>query len=148
AGIFTSTDNCAGVCNKMGGGGLAYYVPSMLVALTTNLSPPPAAQVAKMTEQVAEAKSEWDAVRDTPEGRARGSNGQPKQRELQQKYERLRVELLALTDPAARGHAVHGVRDAKAIGDTEVRVRGLAEQLGPSAPRGFLSAFEVPDAPK
>jgi cytochrome c553 len=148
AGIFTSTDNCAGVCNKMGGGGLAYYVPSMLVALTTDLPRPPAARVAKMTEQVAEAKSEWDAVRDTPEGRARGSNGQPKQRELQQKYERLRFELLALTDPAARGHAVHGVRDARAIGDTEVRVRGLAEQLGPTAPRGFLSAFEVPDAPK
>ena len=34
AGIFTSTDNCAGLRNKMGGGGLEYYDPSMLVRLS------------------------------------------------------------------------------------------------------------------
>ena len=33
----------------------------------------------------------------------------------------------ALNDPASRGHAVHGVRDAKVIADTEVRIRGEAE---------------------
>ena len=30
--------------------------------------------------------------------------------------------------------------------DTEIRIRGEAEKLGPVVPRGFLSAFEVPDA--
>src|SRR5262249_12491660 len=58
------------------------------------------------------------------------------------------AEWLALTDPAARGHVVHGVRDAKTIGDTEIRIRGEAEKLGPTAPRGFLTAFETPGATK
>ena len=38
------------------------------------------------------------------------------------------------------------MRDAKAVGDTELRVRGEAEKLGPTVPRGFLTAFAVPDA--
>ena len=69
------------------------------------------------------------------------------QRPYRLAYERLQGELLALTDPAAHGLAVHGVRDAKEIGDTEVRIRGQAEKLGPKVPRGFLTAFEVPEAP-
>ncbi len=39
AGIFTSTENCAGVRNKMGGGGLDYYDPSMLVRLARDDRP-------------------------------------------------------------------------------------------------------------
>ena len=39
AGIFTSTDNCAGLRNKMGGGGLDYYDPSMLVRLSRRTAP-------------------------------------------------------------------------------------------------------------
>ncbi len=68
------------------------------------------------------------------------------QRRFRVAYERLQAELLAATDPATRGLAVHGVRDAKEIGDTEVRIRGQAEKLGPKVPRGFLTAFEVPEA--
>ncbi len=86
--------------------------------------------------------------RGTPEGLAKGADGQPKQRPFRLKYEKLQGELVALTDPAARGYAVHGVRDAKTIADTEVRLRGEAEKLGPVVPRGFLSAFDVPGAPK
>jgi hypothetical protein len=147
AGIFTSTDNCAGVRNKMGGGGLDYYDPAMLLRLSTSLPPPPAEQVAKLKAEVEEAKKAWDAIRGTPEGLAKGPNGQPKQRPYRLKYERLQAEYLELTDPAARGHAVHGVRDAKVAGDTEVRIRGEAEKLGPTVRRGFLSAFTVPGAP-
>ncbi len=72
------------------------------------------------------------------------ANGQPTQRPFRLKYEKLQGELAALTDPAARGHAVHGVREAKKIADTEVRIRGQAEKLGPVVPRGFLTAFDVP----
>ncbi len=39
AGIFTSTDLCAGVRNKMGGGGLDYYDPTMLIRLGTEAAP-------------------------------------------------------------------------------------------------------------
>jgi hypothetical protein len=62
--------------------------------------------------------------------------------------EKLEQELLTLTDPAARGPIALGVRDAQTVGDTEIRVRGEAEKLGPIVPRGFLSVLDVPDAPK
>ncbi len=147
AGIFTSTDNCAGLRNKMGGGGLEYYDPSLLVRLSGDTPAPPEQEVRALEAKVAEAKKAWDAIRGTPEGLAKGPNGVPTQRRYRVAYERLSGELLALTDPAARGLAVHGARDAKEIGDTEVRIRGQAEKLGPRVPRGFLTAFEVPEAP-
>src|SRR2546430_7191588 len=49
---------------------------------------------------------------------------------------------------SARAEATLGVRDAKVVGDTELRVRGEAEKLGPAIPRGFLSVLAVPDPPK
>jgi Protein of unknown function (DUF1549)/Protein of unknown function (DUF1553)/Planctomycete cytochrome C len=147
AGIFTSTDNCAGLRNKMGGAGLDYYDPSMLVRLSGDSPPPPEQEVKALEAKVAEAKKAWDAIRGTREGLAKGPNGFPVQRPYRLAYERLQGELLALTDPAAHGLAVHGARDAKEISDTEVRIRGQAEKLGPKVPRGFLTAFNVPDAP-
>ncbi len=146
AGIFTSTDNAAGLRNQMGGAGLAYYVPGLLVRLTGDLPPPDPKEVGRLTAEVAEAKKAWDAIRGTPEGLKRLPNGQPYQRQFRLKYERLQADLLALTDPAQRGLAAHGARDAKATADTEVRVRGEAERLGPRVPRGFLTAFAVPGA--
>ena len=149
AGIFTSTDNCAGVRNKMGGGGLDYYDPSMLVRLSGDLPRRrPRSRSSSSKAKVAEAKKAWDAIRGTPEGLAKGPERRSRcSGRIRLEYERLQGELLALTDPAARGLAVHGVRDAKEIGDTEVRIRGEAEKLGPKVPRGFLTAFEVPGAP-
>ncbi len=146
AGIFTSTEDCAGVRNKMGGGGLDYYAPTELVVLHQSVAPAPADEVEKLTAQVDEAKEAFDAIRGTPEGLAKGPNGQPVQRPYRLKYEKLRGELMALTDPASRGQAVHGVREAKTVADTEVRIRGEAERLGPTVPRGFLTAFAVPGA--
>jgi hypothetical protein len=59
---------------------------------------------------------------------------------------RRQAELLQLTDPAANGaKVVLGVRDAKEVADTEVRIRGEAEKLGPIVPRGFLSVLDVSD---
>ena len=147
AGIFTSTENCAGLRNRMGGGGLDYYDPSLLVRLQGELPPPPAERVKKLQEQVARARAEWEAIRGTPAGLKPGTDGQPAQRKFRLEYARLRGELLELTDPAARGYAAHGVREGKRIGDTEVRLRGVAERLGPVVPRGFLTAFPVPGAP-
>jgi mono/diheme cytochrome c family protein len=146
AGIFTSTENAAGLRNQMGGAGLAYYVPANLVKLTGDLPPADPAKVTKLTGEVAEAKAKWDAIRGTPEGLKPAANGQPTQRPYRLKYEALQAELNALTDPAARGQVVHGAREAAVIADTEVRVRGEAEKLGPVVPRGFLTAFDVPGA--
>jgi cytochrome c553 len=147
AGIFTSTDDAAGVRNKMGGGGLDYYDPSMLLKLTSAAPEPPAEEVAKLKADFEEKKKAWDAIRGTPEGLKPAANGKPTQRPYRLAFEKAQAELAQLTDPAARGLAVHGVREGKAIADTEVRIRGEAERLGPTVPRGFLTTFKVPDAP-
>src|SRR5690606_8859817 len=62
------------------------------------------------------------------------------------KWNRLQAELTALTDPASIGEVALGVREAAVVGDTEIRLRGEAEKLGPVVPRGFLSLLEIPDA--
>ena len=147
AGIFVSTEDCAGLRNKMGGAGLDYYDPTNLIRLTDYVATPvPKEQVDSLTAEVAAAKEKWDAIRGTPEGLTI-TNGVPFQRRFRLKYERLAAQLLALTDPVSQGHAVHGVREAKVITDTDVRIRGEAERRGPTVPRGFLTAFKVPDAP-
>jgi hypothetical protein len=147
AGIFTSTEDCAGVRSKMGGAGLDYYDPKMLVKLASDGPTAPAEKVARLEAEVAAAKKEWEEIRGTPEGLALAPNGKPKQQPFRLKYERLQGELLSLTDPAAYGYAVHGVREGKTIADTAVRIRGEAERLGPTVPRGFLTAIAVPGAP-
>jgi hypothetical protein len=146
AGIFTSTENAAGLRNQMGGAGLAYYVPDQLVKLSGRTPQAPPEQVEKLKAEVAEAKKAWDAIRGTPAGLKVAANGFPTQRPFRLKYEELQSQLNVLTDPAQRGLAAHGVREGQVIGDTEVRIRGEAEKLGPVVPRGFLTAFPVPDA--
>jgi hypothetical protein len=148
AGIFTSTDNCAGVRNKMGGGGLDYYDPAMLVRMNSAAPPPPAEEVNRVKKEFAKAQAEFEAIRGTPEGLAKGPDGLPKQRPYRLKMEQLRAELSNLTDPANRSYVTHGVREAARVGDTEIRIRGEAEKLGPVVPRGFLSTFEVPGTEK
>jgi cytochrome c553 len=90
AGIFCSTDLCAALRNKMGGGGLDYYDSQMLLRLT-------------------------------PAG---GSSRK-----------------------AASGPVALGVRDAVTVADTAIRIRGIAEKLGPIVPRGFLSVVHYPNEP-
>jgi len=140
AGIFRSTDLCAGVRNKMGGGGLDYYDTQMLLKVGGESQPAPdsAEKIEKATKAYREAKKEFEAIRGTPEGLALGPNGRPKQQPFRQKMVRLQAELTALTDPAANGEVALGVRDAKQVADTEIRIRGEAEKLGPIVPRGFL----------
>src|SRR5207244_3858260 len=116
--------------------------------LTTAAPPVPTEQVEKLRVELAQAKKEWDAIRGTPEGLKLAANGQPTQRPFRLKYEALQAEFDGLSDPAARGFAVHGVRDAKTVADTTVRVRGEAEKIGPAVPRGFLTTFTVPGSAK
>jgi hypothetical protein len=148
AGIFTSTDNCAGVRNKMGGGGLDYYDPSMLVRLSTEPPPVDTEKIEKLKAELDAAKKAWDAIRGTPEGLKLAADGNPTQRPFRLKYEKLQADYAALNDPVSRGYAVHGVREAQKIANTEIRIRGEAEKLGPVVPRGFLTTFAVPGSAK
>ncbi len=149
AGIFRSTDLCAGLRNKMGGGGLDYYDTGMLVRLGPEAKPDPklAEKVAEATKAYEAARKEFEAIRGTPEGLKIAANGRPTQQPYRLKMVKLQRELLALTDPA-NGNVALGVRDAKDVGDTEVRIRGEAEKLGPVVPRGFLGVVEIPGGPK
>ena len=150
AGIFRSTDLCAGLRNKMGGGGLDYYDTAMLLPLGPPASPDPQLpeniEIAK--QAFTKARKEFQAIFDTPAGKAKGPDGRPNQMVARIKMNKLEQALLALTDPAANGPVALGVRDAKEVGDTEIRIRGEAEKLGPVVPRGFFSVVNVPDAPK
>ncbi|WP_337175246.1 PSD1 and planctomycete cytochrome C domain-containing protein [Paludisphaera sp.] len=151
AGIFRSTDLCAGVRNKMGGSGLDYYDNAMLIPLGDHAeeeAPGLAEKVAEATKAFEEARAEFQKIRGTPEGLKVQANGRPLQYRYRMKMVDRQNALLALTDPAARGKVAIGVRDAKEVGDTEIRVRGEAELLGPVVPRGFLSAVPVSNAPE
>jgi Protein of unknown function (DUF1553)/Protein of unknown function (DUF1549)/Planctomycete cytochrome C len=150
AGIFRSSDLCAGLRNKMGGGGLDYYDTAMLLPLTTAAGPNPSSteQIAAATAALEKARAEFQAVVGKPEGKALAPDGRPKQMIARLKMEACQKELVALTDPAVTGAVALGVRDAKQVADTEIRIRGEAEKLGPVVPRGFLSVLDVADAPK
>jgi cytochrome c553 len=146
AGIFHSTDLCSGLRNKMGGGGLDYYDTQMLITLGTKTKEEPdAEQLAKIEKAkaaVEAAREEFEKLRDDPESLKPGPNGRPIRQVARQKMNRLQAELLALSDPSTLGEVALGVRDAKTIADTEVRLRGEAERLGPKVPRGFLGIVE------
>jgi cytochrome c553 len=150
AGIFRSSDMCAGIRSKMGGGGLDYYDTAMLLPLgpSANAAPDPELprKIQEATQALAKARKEFQAIVDTPEGKALGADGRPKQAVARQKMNKLEQALSALTDPAVKGPMAFGMRDAKAVADTEIRIRGEAEKLGPIVPRGFLSVLAVPDA--
>ena len=152
AGIFHSSDNCAGLRNKMGGGGLDYYDSAMLLHLGSGVRTQPDRNLAEKVKlakaEFEKARTEFNALFGTPEGKALAPDGRPMQMIARIKMKRLQAEWLALTDPAAAGPVAMGVRDAKTVGDTEIRIRGEAEKLGPTAPRGFLSVLDFPGAPK
>ncbi len=150
AGIFNSTDLCAGLRNKMGGGGLDYYEPALLLKLPTLSTTSHAAaeeHVAKAQAALDAARADFERLRDSKEGKELAPNGKPKQQMARQKMNKAQADLNALTDPAVQGAVAMGVREAKTIGDTEVRLRGEAEKLGPVVPRGYLTAVTVPNAP-
>ncbi|HVU85711.1 MAG TPA: PSD1 and planctomycete cytochrome C domain-containing protein [Pirellulales bacterium] len=150
AGIFHSTDLCAGLRNKMGGGGLDYYDAQMLLHVGPEPTPDPGAakKIEEAKQAAAAARTEFEALRGKPEGDEPGPDGRPKRAIARQKMRRLQLEVMAMTDPIALGQAAAlGVRDAQTVGDTEIRVRGEAEKLGPKVPRGFLSAVSFAEAP-
>ncbi len=151
AGIFHSTDLCAGLRNKMGGGGLDYYDPKLLLSLGPQTAGRPPEELEEKIAQAKaafeEAREAFEKIRGTKEGLALAPNGKPTQQQYRQRMNKAQAELNALTDPAVQGAVAMGVRDATTIGDTEVRLRGEAEKLGPLVPRGYLTAVAVPNAP-
>jgi cytochrome c553 len=147
AGIFASTDLLAGLRNKMGGGGLDYYDTDKLIALR-----PAASQERKrLAEKIAQKKDELDKARadqrvflNDPDKSKGGPAREKKLTANRQKINKIQADLIALNDPAANGPVAMGAREAKIVGNTEIRIRGEAEKPGPAVPRGFLSAIQLP----
>lgn len=150
AGIFQSTDLCGGLKNKMGGGGLDYYDPQMLLILSqsTDVDPDYDVKIAAARKAADEAKARFEELRDSEEGAKLAPNGRPMRQVARQKWNRLQAEFVALSDPAARGKVALGLRDSKTISDTEIRLRGEAEKLGPVVPRGFPKVIEYEGQPQ
>ena len=150
AGIFNSTDLCDGLRNRMGGGGLDYYDTDKLVVLAEKVGEVDethAAKIAEAKQTADDAKAEFERVRDSADAQKPGPNGRPMQQIARQKWNRAQAKYVALTDPSATSEIALGVRDSKTIGDTEIRYRGEAEQLGPKALRGVISVVLGPAPP-
>jgi hypothetical protein len=150
AGIFQSTDLCAGVRNKMGGGGLDYYDTQMLLLLGGESAKDPAAleKIEQAKKDLAEARRELAAIRDDPNKEGADKDHEEKLKAARQKVNKIQADLVNLTDPAMSGPVAFGVRDAKTIADAAIRVRGEAELIGPVVPRGFLSVLAYPGQPQ
>lgn len=149
AGIFSSTDLCIGLRNKMGGGGMDYYDPDKLLVLgpVGDIEPKTAAKIAQARSALKQARADFASLRDDPKHKA-GPEREKKLAATRQRINKLQNDLLALEDPAALRPVAYGVRDSRTIANAEIRIRGEAELLGPAVPRGFLSVLPVADAPK
>ena len=151
AGIFTSTELCDALRNQMGGGGLAYYVPARLISLSDQSGNQPEAELQKEIEakkaEAEEARQAFVTIRDSVKQAERGPEHAKRLQAARQKMQRKQAEVVALTDPAKRGPVALGVRDAAKPADTEIRIRGEAEKIGPQVPRGFLSVLDRVQAP-
>jgi cytochrome c553 len=150
AGIFQSSDLCAGVRNKMGGGGMDYYDSAMLLTLgsSNERGPETVAKIEQAKSALAKTRAELASLVNDPDKSAAGPAREKKMQALRQRVSKFQNELIALTDPAAYGPVALGVREAKTVGDTAVRIRGEAEKIGPVVPRGFLSVFADLKPPK
>ena len=157
AGIFTSTEDNAGLGSKMGGTSLDYYEPKHLGYLSraSQASTIPKAQIDELKAKRDAAKKELDAVKDADAAALKASavppvlsDAEKKRRlELQRNFVNAKEELALVDDLGERGYGVHSVRDG-VVADTTVRIRGVEERHGPAVPRGFLTVVNLPDAPK
>ncbi|MCU0710465.1 MAG: PSD1 and planctomycete cytochrome C domain-containing protein [Pirellula sp.] len=147
AGIFSSTELCDGLRNQMGGGGMAYYVPDRIIPLFDKQSQPQNpdihAELEKREKAAKELRQQFIAIRDNVRQQDRGPDHAKKLQEARQAMQKAQEEVVALKDPAKHGPVALGVRDKKEIGDTNIRIRGEAEKLGPIVPRGFLEALRI-----
>jgi hypothetical protein len=151
AGIFQSSDQCSGLRNKMGGGGLDYYDTSLLLTLSGGNKGPNEKSKARIEEvkaALAKARADLIELTENPEKLPAGPMREKAMKVARNKVNKVQQELVLLSDPASLGPVAMGVRDAKKIADCEVRIRGEAEKLGPTVPRGYLTFFDVPGAPK
>ncbi|MFT4113482.1 DUF1549 and DUF1553 domain-containing protein, partial [Silvibacterium sp.] len=156
AGIFTSTEDDAGLTSKMGGSGLEYYDPKHLGYLSTSAHAPAISNDArdkakaeldtkkKQLEELQASidKAKKDGTHPTPTAEQKQTLS-----ELQKQVASLREDYTLLGDLGELGYGVHSVRDGE-VADTSVRIRGVEERHGPTVPRGFLTVVSVPGAPK
>jgi len=149
AGIFRSTDMCAALRNKMGGGGLDYYDSQMLLCLgpQTAVAKGTTEQITRRQKDLAQARAELVAIQKSSKRLQQAADGPTNVAAARQRVNRLQAELARLNDPAAKGPVALGVRDAQTVSDTEVRIRGIAEKHGAVATRGFLSVVHYPGQP-
>ncbi len=150
AGIFQSSDVCAGLRNKMGGGGLDYYDTNLLISLSGRggANAKALAKIEDAKSRLAKARANLLEIAENPDKIPAGPEREKKMTAARKQVTSIQQELISLSDPAAHGPVAMGVRDAKIIADCDIRIRGEAEKLGPTVKRGFLSAFDVPGTPK
>jgi len=137
AGIFRSTDMCAGLRNKMGGGGLDYYDTEMLLSIGLEKRPETRKDaVDNAKKELQEAQAELRRVNQSGQADEKTDDGRTRRQVARARVDAMQQKLLDLNDPAQQGPIALGVREARQVADTEIRIRGEAEKLGPVVPRG------------
>ncbi len=140
AGIFQSSDLCAALRNQMGGGGLDYYVPQMLLPLDPSAAPPPPAeQIRGLRRELAQARDALDA--------AKASRDPARRAKARQKLNELQALVTRANDPSGFGSMAMEAREAAIVADAAIRIRGEAEKHGSVVPRGFLSVVHFAGQP-
>ncbi|MDB5300461.1 MAG: Planctomycete cytochrome, partial [Phycisphaerales bacterium] len=154
AGIFTSTEILPGVQIRRGAAGKDYSAPALLVQLDGPAGPAVASaapnpenprKVQMLTARLSAARQQLQKLR------AAGPSVPPaNRRQVRKEINRLEGELQLAQGNAATGAAAGlaamGVRDG-APADTRVCIHGEPQDLGPSAPRGFVSVIRLNNAP-
>ena len=137
AGIFRSTEMCAGLRNKMGGGGLDYYDTDMLLSLAVEQRAEARQEVvAQARKELQGAQAELRKVNQSGKADEKTEDGRTRRQVARARVDEMQQKVLDLSDPAQHGPIALGVRDAAQVADTEIRIRGEAEKLGPVVPRG------------
>ncbi len=90
-----------------------------------------------------------DARADAPPASPAVAKADPAAEKGAAELRRIEAELKRLAANGPKRPLTMSVREAKGeIGDTEIRVRGIARNLGPKVPRGFLAVASRGEAPR
>ena len=156
AGIFTSTQDNAGVSSRMGGASLDYYDPKHLGYLSSAAHAQTSGKerLEKLKAEFAAAKKENDALSTLVERELKENSTPPvlsaaektRRQNIRRNFVELRENVALLNDLGELGYGVHSVAEGD-VADTAVRVRGVEEKHGPTVPRGFLSLVNLPNTP-
>ena len=155
AGIFRSTDTYYGTGrlngNRQQGRLLALADDGVKPVNTAGAGKNAASARKKLAKQLKEAQKRLERIRKQAEtneaAKKRLATAEAQVQRLQNQLKRLQREAQADTAPKADTILAMGVQDSANPSDTQLRIRGEANERGEMIPRGFLTVLTREEAP-